>query len=197
MGPRWASQARRRGCRRPGRQGPPSQALWGLVSWEAESAPSSEQKGDTGRPGARPHALPAQGLTVLGDPSPLPSPGPHSRKQPAFLSKAPRESRALDYRPGGLQRGGKQASTSAVPQRACSPSPPCHTCILGFWERQYVPSILLQCERRAVWGKIVHPRGIVSDRPGLVAMWLVLASWRGTECDRAVQGTQYGLIAPA
>lgn len=90
VGPRWASQARGRGCRRPGRQGPPSQALWGLVSWEAESAPSSEQKGDRGRPGARPHALPAQGLTVLADPSPLPSPGPHSRKQPAFLSKAPR-----------------------------------------------------------------------------------------------------------
>lgn len=63
----------------PGQQGPPSQALWGLVSWEAESAPSSKQKGDTRRPGARPHTPPRPGLVVLGDPSSLPSLGPHSR----------------------------------------------------------------------------------------------------------------------
>lgn len=88
-GPGEASWGRGEGAGGPGRQGPPSQALWGLVSWEAESAPSSEQKRDTGRPGARPHAPPCPGLAVLGDPNPLPSLGPHSRNQPAFLSKAP------------------------------------------------------------------------------------------------------------
>lgn len=48
----WPGRGQRR--QRARAKGPPSQALWRLVSWEAESAPSS-QRGEAGRPGARPH----------------------------------------------------------------------------------------------------------------------------------------------
>ena len=159
----------------PGRQGPPSQALWGLVSWEAESAPSSEQKGDTGRPGARPHAPPRPRLVVLGDPSPLPSLGPHSRNQPAFLSKAPRELGAGPGLSPWRATEGKEAGLTgcATPRGACGNVPSVPRFIPGK-ARKCPP--LLPCGHGAVWGETASV-WIVSDVPGSLAMQLVSASW--------------------
>lgn len=39
------------------------------------------------------------------------------------------------------------------------------------------PPVLLQCESGAMWGKTVHPRGIVSDVAGSVATWVMWALW--------------------
>lgn len=150
----------------PGQQGPPSQALWGLVSWEAESAPSSEQKGDMRRPGARPHAPPCPGLVVLGDPSPLPSLGPHSKNQPALLSKAPGEQGCWPWTNPLASDSGKggELPRCAGPRGAYGHIPT-------------VPPFIPGCELGAVWGEPGHPHGVVSDGSGSRAMWLVLVSW--------------------
>ena len=94
----------RGGCRRPRRQGPPSQALWRLVSWEAESAPSSEQERVQGdrEPGRTP--LPAQALWSWVTQTPSTFPGtslPSSARLLASRGLAPNSPL------GKLQRGGE------------------------------------------------------------------------------------------
>lgn len=66
--------------RRALRQGPPSQALWRLVSWELRAG------GDAGRSGIRPHAPTLPRAFAPG------MPGPSTLQQPACFPSLPSKS---------------------------------------------------------------------------------------------------------
>lgn len=83
---------------------------------------------------------------------------------------------------------------NALGGRGCGNIPPLpHATLYLGW----VPAGSPPAQARGVWGKIVHPPGVVSDMLGSAALWLVLASRGGPERGRATQGTQYGLTVPA
>lgn len=146
-------------------EGPPSQALWRLVSWEAELPPSSEQVKDSGKPGAMPH-VPSPPRTFQ-DPSALHSLGPNSRNQ-ALLSSAlekAQSSRLVGVGPAlplGLEWGGSQEGVRQARR--------VYEALGGFWQcppttlnsrRDQCPVFLQHGHRDA--GEAVCPHGIGSD----------------------------------
>lgn len=163
----------RGGCRRPRRQGPPSQALWRLVSWEAESAPSSEQERVQGdrEPGRTP--LPGQALWSWVTQTPSTFPGtslPSSARLLASGGLAPNSPL------GELQRGveGSRPHRCAMPWGGGCGSIPPH-----FISGEASKARRFPCSTSAglCRGETVPPHGIVSDMLGSAAVWLVLASW--------------------
>lgn len=121
-GPGWdrgkPGEAKGRGCRGPGQQAHPHRHF-GDVSWEAEAAPSLEQEGETGRPGARPYATPQPGPEVLGA-KPPPQPGA-TFQEPACPPQQGSTWWGAGLKPTPLQATeGKEAGGGGQAQQVCN-----------------------------------------------------------------------------
>lgn len=149
VGLRWTQQGQRERAQRAQARGPPSQALWRLVSWEAESDPSSEQEGDIGSPGAPLRAPSRTGAFGPGGPKPPPQPKAEFREPvclPQQVGDLPPSKPFAGYRREGSRQGEARLSRCATSRGGLWQWPPHRT---SFQERQ-----VSKFESGAVWVRL-------------------------------------------